>query len=242
MDLSRQDKSLTAGRANQRARTRAALTRAAAELMREGQPPSMPDAADRALVSIATAYRYFATAEELWEEAAVFSVDDLIDEEAVERALEEAGDDVEARLDVVVRMIGWPMLDEELRYRQMAKTSLDRWFAQQRHADSERRPTRPARRNRWNALAIEPLRGDLSDDEVTGLAEALGLGWGTEAMIVLYDVLELNTEAAKHRMLNTCRWILQGALVDAGKPAARRSKRLVSAASQNKPLRRATTT
>jgi AcrR family transcriptional regulator len=200
-------------RTNQRARTRAALTRAAAELIREGRPPSMPEAADRALVSIATAYRYFTTAEELWEEAAVFSVDHLIDEEAVERAVEAAGDDAEARLEVVVRQIGWLMLDEEMTYRQMAKTSLDRWFAQQRKG--ERRPTRPGRRNRWNALAVEPLRGTLTDAQLTGLVEALGIGWGTEAMIALYDVLELGPEAAKRRMLTTCRWILRGALADA---------------------------
>lgn len=178
----------------------------------------MPEAAERALVSIATAYRYFATAEELWEEAAVFGIDDLIDEEAVERALEATGEDVEARVEVVVRMIGWPMLDQELRYRQMAKTSLDRWFAQQRNGDSEQRPTRPGRRNRWNALAVEPLRGVLTDEELAGLIEALGLGWGTEAMIVLYDVLELDSEAAKHRMLTTCRWILQGALAGTSTP------------------------
>lgn len=34
-------------------------------------------------------------------------------------------------------------------------------------------------------------------------------------MIALYDVLELGPEAAKHRMLTTCRWILRGALADA---------------------------
>jgi AcrR family transcriptional regulator len=198
-------------------RTRVALTRAAAELMREGRPPSMPEAADRALVSIATAYRYFTTAEELWEEAAVFSISDLLDEEALERAIEAAGDDVDARLEVVVRRIGWNMLDKEVPYRQMAKTSLDRWFAQQRNGGGERRPTRPGRRNRWNALAVEPLRGTLTDAELAGLIEALGLAWGTESMIALYDVLELEPDAAKQRMLTTCRWILRGALADAGR-------------------------
>jgi len=173
----------------------------------------MPEAADRALVSIATAYRYFTTAEELWEEAAVFSVDHLIDEDAVERAVQAVGDDVEARLDIVVRQIGWLMLDEEMTYRQMAKTSLDRWFAQRRLG--QQGPTRPGRRNRWNALAVEPLRGTLTDAQLAGLIEALGIGWGTEAMIALYDVLELEPEAAKQRMLTTCRWILRGALADA---------------------------
>jgi AcrR family transcriptional regulator len=225
MTLSRQEYAATSGgRANQRARTRAALTRAAGDLMREGHAPSMPAAADRALVSVATAYRYFATAEELWEEAAVFAIDEVVDEAAVERAVEAAGDDVEARLEVVVRQIGWTMLDEELRYRQMAKTSLDRWFAQQRNPDADHRPTRPARRNHWNALAVEPLRGTLSDTELEGLVEALGFAWGTEAVIVVYDVLRLDTESAKQRMLTTCRWILHGALADASGEDARHQR------------------
>lgn len=173
----------------------------------------MPEAADRALVSVATAYRYFPTAEELWEEAAVFSIDNLMDEEAIEAEVRAAGADVEARLEVVVRRVGWLMLDEEMPFRQMAKTSLERWFAQQ--PEDEREPTRPGRRIRWNALAVEPLRGTLTNDQLAGLVEALGVGWGTEAMIALYDVVELDREAAKQRMLTTCRWILRGALTDA---------------------------
>ena len=57
------------GRSNQKARTRTALLQSATGLVKEGRPPSMPEAADRALVSIATAYRYFSSAEELWWEA-----------------------------------------------------------------------------------------------------------------------------------------------------------------------------
>jgi AcrR family transcriptional regulator len=256
--------------------------------MREGRGPSMPEAADRALVSVATAYRYFTTAEELWEEAAAFRFDDLIDIEAVERAVAAEGDDGEGRLEAVVRGVGWCMLDHELPFRQAAKTSLDRWFAQQRaggefpgrahiqHNDlrlglerllgfvgrevfyhdawrrggcvwagllgvqrtkkqrggGEKRPTRPGQRNRWNALAVEPLRGALTDDEIDGLIEALGLAWGTEAAITLYDVLELEPEAAKQRMLTTCKWILRGALADA-RATARGSRRSPSSAARS---------
>jgi hypothetical protein len=54
-------------------------------------------------------------------------------------------------------------------------------------------------------------------------------------MIVLYDVVQLETEAAKHRMLTTCRWILRGALADAATPGPRRSKRPIPAASPQEP-------
>ncbi|MFD8811279.1 TetR/AcrR family transcriptional regulator [Streptomyces sp. NPDC059627] len=49
----------TTGRANQKLRTRTALVRAAAELSRTGREVTMPEVARRALVSEATAYRYF---------------------------------------------------------------------------------------------------------------------------------------------------------------------------------------
>jgi AcrR family transcriptional regulator len=47
------------GRVNQKARTRAAIVDACAELVRSGAEVTMPEVASRALVSEATAYRYF---------------------------------------------------------------------------------------------------------------------------------------------------------------------------------------
>ena len=47
------------GRANQKARTRAAIVDACRELVRSGAEVTMPEVARRALVSEATAYRYF---------------------------------------------------------------------------------------------------------------------------------------------------------------------------------------
>ena len=47
------------GRMNQKRRTRAAIVEAARELMRSGAEVTMPEVAKAALVSEATAYRYF---------------------------------------------------------------------------------------------------------------------------------------------------------------------------------------
>ena len=47
------------GRANQKARTRAAIVDACGDLVRSGAEVTMPEVARRALVSEATAYRYF---------------------------------------------------------------------------------------------------------------------------------------------------------------------------------------
>ena len=218
MTLSRQDDSLSSGRVNQRARTRAALVDAAVKLIRDGRSPSMPEAAERALVSVATAYRYFRTAEELWEDAAVFSASLIIDSDELEAAIEAAGDDVEARVEVVIRRLGWGFIDNELLTRQLMKTSLDRWFAQQGTGGVDR-PVRPGQRNKWNDLALRPLRDKLEDHQVDALVEALGFVLGTEAAVTLLDALQLSPEAAKERQLTTALWILRGGLAEAAAPA-----------------------
>ena len=50
---------VTGGRANQKTRTRRAIVDACRELVRTGSEVTMPEVARRALVSEATAYRYF---------------------------------------------------------------------------------------------------------------------------------------------------------------------------------------
>ena len=57
------------GRANQKARTRAAILEACDELVRSGAEVTMPEVAARALVSEATAYRYFPDLISLLQEA-----------------------------------------------------------------------------------------------------------------------------------------------------------------------------
>ena len=57
------------GRANQKARTRAAIVDACGDLVRSGAEVTMPEVARRALVSEATAYRYFPDLISLLQEA-----------------------------------------------------------------------------------------------------------------------------------------------------------------------------
>ncbi|MFC1415625.1 TetR/AcrR family transcriptional regulator [Streptacidiphilus cavernicola] len=59
----------TAGRANQKLRTRTAIVQAAAELGRTGREVTMPEVAKAALVSEATAYRYFPDLASLLQES-----------------------------------------------------------------------------------------------------------------------------------------------------------------------------
>jgi AcrR family transcriptional regulator len=220
MIVSRQEASVTkSGRVNQKARTRAALLAAAVELVREGRPPSVPDAAERALVSVATAYRYFPTADDLWTEASFETMDFTELNADVDRALVAAGDDAAARLEVVVTRIGWDMLDNPLPYRTMAKLASERWFAQQHAPAVESAPTREGRRHQWNQRVVEPLRGMFTDPERRRLVAALDLAWGTEAAISLIDVAGLEVEEAKRVMLQTAQWVLAAGLADAKKRA-----------------------
>ncbi|TKA09711.1 TetR/AcrR family transcriptional regulator [Actinacidiphila oryziradicis] len=61
--------STTTGRANQKRRTHDAIVRAATELIRAGSEVTMPEVAKAALVSEATAYRYFPDLASLLQEA-----------------------------------------------------------------------------------------------------------------------------------------------------------------------------
>src|ERR1700748_3926722 len=61
----------TGERIEQKHRTRQDLLKAAARLMKEGRLPKLADVAEEAMVSRATAYRYFSSDEALITEAAI---------------------------------------------------------------------------------------------------------------------------------------------------------------------------
>lgn len=202
------------GRANQKARTRAALLQAATDLVRDGRPPSMQDAADRALVSIATAYRYFASAEDLWWEASTAAVALQPVFATAHEHIEAAGSDPRARLEAIIRSLGFEMLDDQVPYRLLAKAALAQWLRQVDAPDSERAPIREGRRNQIIAAIVEPLRGQLPKKDVDRIAHALGLVIGTDAMIALTDGVGLGVPEAKRALLDASRWLLAGALAE----------------------------
>src|SRR5580658_7981359 len=215
MTLSRQETSPTSsGRSNQKARTRAALLQAAEELVEEGRPPSVPDAAERALVSVATAYRYFSSAEELWWEAseAAVSYEESLAE--AEQRIEAAGLDLQARLEALIRVTSFTMLENQVPYRQIARNALEQWFRQADGPDDERAPVRQGRRNAQIRNVITPLEGQIPKKDLDRIAHALGLIVGTEAMISLIDAVGLDVPVAKKTLLDASRWLLAGALAE----------------------------
>src|SRR5512135_1119926 len=85
----------SAARANQQYRTRKDLLAAAARLMQAGRRPSLEDVAAAALVSRATAYRYFPDLEVLLAEAAI----DIATPDGATLFAEDSSNDAEIRVE-----------------------------------------------------------------------------------------------------------------------------------------------
>lgn len=173
------------GRVNQKRRTRAAIVAAAAELLRGGKSPTVAEVADAALVSRATAYRYFPSGEYLLAEAALESIRGDVDEIL---AAVESVDDATQRLDAVVRALQQRTVDQEASFRALLRLSLEQPFERTDGEQPGVSGRRGARRLDWIEQALAPVWGDL-DPEIRGrLLGALSLCMGIEAVVVLQDI------------------------------------------------------
>jgi AcrR family transcriptional regulator len=193
------------GRANQKRRTRKDLLQAAAQLMKQGRRPSLDEVAEAALVSRATAYRYFPSTEALLAEASL----DVVTPDAAALFAGSAPADPAARLEKVDAALHEMMLANEPALRLMLANSL------QRAARGEVESETPLRQNRRTPLieaALEPVRRQFKPGSLDLLAKALALVVGTEAMVVFKDVLQLDDAEARR----VKRWAIR-ALVEAAK-------------------------
>jgi AcrR family transcriptional regulator len=174
---------------NQRNRTRAAIVDAATALMREGRPPTVAEAAERALVSRATAYRYFPTQESL--------LLDVVGVEALMKPVEDLvasfpADDAAQRLAALVRTMMPACLSDEALIRTGERVYMDTWLANQR--DGNHTPVRAGRRMRYIDEALRPLSRRLSEAGRQRLRCALALTLGTEALIAMKDSAGLDDD------------------------------------------------
>lgn len=178
------------GRANQRRRTRKALLEAASRLMKQGPKPSLEEIAEEALVSRATAYRYFDGAESLLIEAAL----DLAVPSPEELFHGDGGDDPVARLERVEDMMHEMMRTNEAKLRMMIRHSLERGLADE---PAESLPVRQNRRVPLIEAALAPARSQFEPATLELLIRALALVIGTESMLVFKDVLRLGDAEAR---------------------------------------------
>ena len=191
----------TNGRSNQRRRTRKDLLDAAARLMREGRSPSLDDVAQEALVSRATAYRYFSSIEALLLEAAVHVV--APDASILEGAPENVFERVQRVDDAFQEM----MTANEAPLRLMLARSLERTA----RGDAGEVPARQNRRAPLIEAALEPARERLDAETFRRLVQALSLIVGTEGFIATKDVLQLDDPEARALKRWAIRTLIAGA-------------------------------
>jgi AcrR family transcriptional regulator len=196
-------------RANQRYRTRKDLIAAAARLMKGGRKPSLEEVAEAALVSRATAYRYFPSVDALLAEA---SVDVTVpDGEALF-----AGDpsvDPEERVAKAEAAMHRSVFDNEAAIRLMLSAALVRAAAGVSNG------TVPLRQNRRTPLieaALAPARGRLTEEGYARLCAALAMIFGSESMVVFRDVLQLDEATARTVKSWAVRALVRAALDEPG--------------------------
>jgi AcrR family transcriptional regulator len=194
-----------ARRGNQRTRTRKDLLQAASRLMKQGSKPSLEEIAEEALVSRATAYRYFPSAEALLLEAsldvATPDADQLFEGDP-------SGDPVE-RLQRADTALHDMILANEAPLRLMLVHTLQRSLAGEGEASA---PRRQNRRTPLIEAALAPARKQFKPATLDTLRKALALVIGTEAMVVCKDVLQLDDADAR----KVKRWAIR-ALVEAAR-------------------------
>jgi AcrR family transcriptional regulator len=195
---------LDTGRKNQKLRTRRALLAAARHLMEEGQEPSVDDVAEQAMVSRATAYRYFASTEQLVLEA-------TLDADFYAEPLDGAA----LPADVVERAAHAQAFLYE--HAGANETQFRLFLSSTLRASLEEEPmeVRGGRRLPMIEEALAPARDDLGEEAYRRLVHALAGMVGIESLVVMRDVCQLDHAEAKATMAWAVRTLVAAALAEA---------------------------
>jgi AcrR family transcriptional regulator len=188
------------GRTQQKSRTRKELIAAARDLVaRDGNAPTVEEAAAAASVSRTTAYRYFPNQKSLLvaahpetEKVSLVPLDPAADPE--DRLL----DTVEAFIQMVI--------ETEQQHRTMLRLSLE---ADTPPGDL---PLRKGRAIGWFEEALAPLRGQLTEAGVHRLAITIRSAVGIESLVWLTDVAGRTRDEAAELMTWSARAMLRQAL------------------------------
>ncbi|MEY9839655.1 TetR/AcrR family transcriptional regulator [Streptacidiphilus sp. EB103A] len=192
----------TAGRANQKLRTRTAIVQAAAELSRTGREVTMPEVARTALVSEATAYRYFPDLVSLLQEAIAGQLPSAAE------ALEPVADSV----DPVERVAA---ATEFLLRHVLARQGVVRAMIAATVVRPGGASARPGLRFGLIDHALSPLDGTLGAADpaaLTQLKRDLAVVVSAEALFVLTDLQGLDPEAAVASLVHTATTLTRAAL------------------------------
>jgi AcrR family transcriptional regulator len=189
-------------RDSQKARTRRDLVDAARTLIAAGGLPSISEVADAASVSRRTAYRYFASADQLATEAVLEGLRTDVEHEIDSGG---SGEGMTTRVGRLVTALHEMTRTNERLLRQMVRFTIDRGQI------AVGVPPRPSRRLEYVERALVPLRDELSAAQYERLVHAMAVVIGIEARIVLEDICGLDDR----QILATEQWAAQALLAAA---------------------------
>jgi AcrR family transcriptional regulator len=193
------------GRANQKRRTRQALIDAALALRDEGRDPTLAEVAERALVSRATAYRYFP------------SVEALVSETVTDRGMQpleriwRPGDDPVEAIGRAAHALNSLLAADEAGLHVMERSFMTVWL----ESASREAPLRPGRRMQYIEPIVDALADELKPAARTRLKRALAVVLGTEAMIAARDVGRADAAGAVAATTWAARALVRQALAEA---------------------------
>ena len=188
------------GRVNQKTRTRQALVAATRRLLAQGILPTMEGAAAAASISRTTAYRYFPNLSALLV-AAYPHIE--------QRSLlgPDPPEDPVARVELVAENHIRRILQNELEMRAVLRLSLE-------GIRPPELPMHSGLRIAWIEDALEPLRGQMPDDELRRLIHGIGATLGIEAFVWLTDIAGVPREEAAAIIRANALALLRSAIAD----------------------------
>jgi AcrR family transcriptional regulator len=187
---------------NRELRTRKDLLRAAGRLLKQGLKPSMDEVAKEALISRATAYRYFKNIEALLLEV---SVDEAVSDPSEIFAKDRSVDPL-ARIDKAEASMHKVVFENEAQLRVFLARSIGRDLS------DDSLPQRQNRRLPLIETALAPARDRFAEADYEKLCIALAMIFGTESMIVARDVLRIDEKIARKAKSWAVKALVQAAL------------------------------
>ena len=200
-------KYLDTGRIRQKLRTRQDLLEAAWRLLSQGKQPHVAEVAEEAMVSRATAYRYFPNRERLLMEA-------VLDRQIAPPEEVLAGAKTFPVADRVARVqehLFDHVSDNETLYRMFLRAGMDEWLS---NRDKTNFLLRADRRLSLLDEALRPMRDRLDKDRYEKLFYALATMVSLESFIVLRDVCQLGQRRGREIMSWAVSKLVEAATAD----------------------------
>jgi AcrR family transcriptional regulator len=188
-----------AGRVNQKLRTRTAIVQATAQLSRTGREVTMPEIARAALVSEATAYRYFPDLASLLREALAGQLPTAADALAPVAG----SDDPVERIAAATRFLLSHVLDRQGAVRALIAATITR---------PAEATTRPGLRFGLIDHALAPIAETIDQNELEQLKRDLAIVVSAEALFNLTDLYGLPAEEAIASITHTATSLTRAAL------------------------------